>query len=55
MSDDNRVKLSIKFEETEYKKIMQFCKVENRISFQDFIHFAVNYCVKNKILPGDKK
>ncbi len=52
----NEVKsLTVKLSSEVYKRLVQFCKIDNDISHQDFAENAIIYCLDRKILPGEKK
>lgn len=44
---------TIRMSPDELRKLRIFC-LENYITFQDFGMNALEYCMKNKILPGKK-
>jgi hypothetical protein len=47
--------LTIKLDIEDYKKLVNFCKVENDFSHQDFVENAIKHCLGKKILPKIKK
>lgn len=55
METGKDTKQTVKLSETTYKKLIQVCKIDLRISFQDYMEFAIEYCLKNKIYPDGKK
>lgn len=46
-----RKSITVKLTETDYKRLIQFCKVDNDISHQDFCEFAILHALNNKLLP----
>lgn len=56
MKDTGRTfKLTVALEEETHKKLTQLCKIDNRVSFQDFINNSVKHCIEKKILPRINK
>jgi hypothetical protein len=54
MKEEKIKRPTIRIDNEEHKALKVFC-AQNDVSIQEFMHFAVVYCMKNKILPGDKK
>lgn len=55
MKNEKDTKQTVKLTAETYKKLIQVCKIDLRISYQDYMEFAIEYCLKNKILPDARK
>lgn len=52
--DNLNKKANVRLDPEELKKLKMFC-LQNNTTVQAFLKYAMDYCMKNKILPGDKK
>jgi hypothetical protein len=51
---DSDTKANFRLSRDELKKLKIFC-LQNNTTLQDFLYHLMEYGIKNKILPGDKK
>lgn len=54
MEKEKRITTSLRMSPEETKALKMFC-LENDTTVQDFLHNAARYCMKNKIIPKDRK
>lgn len=48
------VKMTLFLKKPIHKKLATVCKVEGDLSYQEYISYAVEYCLKNGIKPPEK-
>ena len=55
MNKEDGPKLTVRFSDDLHKRMTKYCKIDHRVSFQDFIIACIEHGLKNKVLPEGKK